>query len=215
MSGQFIFVDDNAFIEMQDLGYLCAVLDFRDSSYDDELHVSRFWHNNERNLKLYSCGNQPFAATVLLATDQMRITVPPDVYFSLYRVLKIDISYALNWPVSEVRIEFFRALIKKGDPSWILLTAPKPISPNISASTLPARGQYLRYTQPPSDSNPECQSTLNDDGSLVFYQGWVFSTVIATLVLRELIEVSTTGYKTTTGHEILKKDALKAVETIL
>ena len=119
LSGQFIFVDDNAFIEMQDLGYLCAVLDFRDSSYDDELHVSRFWHNNERYLKQYSCGNQHLAATVLLATDHVRTTVPPDVYFGLCGVLKIDIGYALNRPVSEVRIEFFRALIKKGDYSWI------------------------------------------------------------------------------------------------
>lgn len=150
MSGQLIFVDDNAFIEMQDLGYLCAVLDFRDSSYDDELLVSRFWHNNERYLKQYGCGNQPLAATVLVATDHMRTTVPPDVYSGICGVLGIDIGYALNLPVSEMRIEFFRALIKKGDYSWILLNAQSLSVPKLVPLRCP-RETSTYGTQPPSD----------------------------------------------------------------
>ena len=214
LSRDLVLVDDTATMKINDLRYLCWILDLRDG-HSQELWKLHYWHLNHLFMKRAIQMDHLSAAMVLQTTEVMNTTVPQDVYFGLCGVLKIDISYAKTRPVNEVQLEVFRALIRKGDYTWIKLAVPKPKGFGTKATMLPTRGQYVPFTLNPQENASECQAALRDDGSLIFGQGWIYSTAIVALRLLELGEASANGYKTEVDIFISPEDALAQISEVV
>ncbi|MCJ1440627.1 MAG: hypothetical protein MMC23_001113 [Stictis urceolatum] len=191
------FLDDGSVMDLREVQKLCALIHHERSRYDLE---TRHWILDcvswfgERSLmhSLYTA-DVLGADTTLKFTENMRSTLPADIYYGLCGLLRIDVAYEKTLSVGEVKRKVLQALLDKGDPSWIMLSEQNPGS-LVRGTAIPRRGQYSNVPFRLEHKRLAISLTqLHEDGALELSSDWTVSEIKNHFTPRELFGMITTS----------------------
>ncbi|KAI5777654.1 hypothetical protein EDC01DRAFT_393808 [Geopyxis carbonaria] len=199
------FFDQSGFTTVDKIKKVCGLLLYANLG-DEEIEDSAAWHSKRLMMHNdYNFGTLS-ANYVITYTTKMKATEQKDLYYGLCGILCLDVKYEAQIQLEDVKKQFYRALLKAGDPSWIISTKLSPRDNTLSPEDdVQIRGRYTHKRI------PKVQMELLENGGVLLGKGWSIGSVITLVSIGDIVK-SSIGILSLPNTQIL---STKCIEDIV